>query len=248
MKKRILVGSMLAVFLILFVPLTNAIQVQTVKRDLSTSLVSFETFKMMGTEEMIAFIERLAIDYPQLFNEFQRAVEEIENTPVSSIRPQDGHALVTENNQRQQPRDDNQTFLEKIFWKIFNYRLFRVYLSALLFVYFQSKFTLLRTMTWGIRLLRMVKIGILLGFIDPSQQPPLTPTISFQQDLGNDTLTVIYADADILWSDIVEIGAGSCDPLPEGNIIAGDKITNCSGIIVLQYLPTFEILGVFEFD
>ncbi len=81
--------------------------------------------------------------------------------------------------------DDNQTFLEKIFWKIFNYRLFRVYLSALLFVYFQSKFTLMRTMTWGIRLLRWVKVGILLGFIDPSQQSPQTPTIDFHQDSGN---------------------------------------------------------------
>jgi len=103
-------------------------------------------------------------------------------------------------------------------------------------------------MTWGIRLLRWIKLGLLLGFIDPSQQPPQTPDIGFQQDLGNDSITVTYVAPGELWSDIAEIGAGSCDPFPEGNVTAGDLITNCSGIIVLQYLPTYEILGVFEFE
>jgi len=249
MKRRIFIGSMIAVFLIIFVPATNAIQVQTVTREVSTALISYEMFKNMDTAELIAFIQSLAKDYPQLFNEFQHAVEEIENTPVSSIEIEHGSKLLVDKNQGPQQQNDNQTFLEKIFWKIFNYRLLRAYISTALFIYFHSKFTLMRTMTWAIRLLRWIKVGILLGFIDPSQQLPQTPVIDFQQDLVNRTLTVLSVDAsDVLWSDISEIGAGGCDPLPVGNVTVGDTLTNCTGIIVLQYSPTYEILGVFEFD
>lgn len=248
MKRRIIIGSIIAVFLIALVPATNAVQIHTMERELSRTLISYDLLKNMDAEELVAFIQNLASGYPQLSEEFQSAVEKIENTPASSLDANHQSNFLVEKNQGPRQRDDNQTFLEKIFWKILNYRLFRVYLSALLFVYFQSKFTLMRTMTWGIRLLRWIKVGILLGFIDPTQQPPQTPDIGFQQDLGNDTLTVTYATADVLWSDISEIGAGSCDPFPEGNVTAGDMVTNCTGIIVLQYLPTYEILGVFEFD
>ncbi len=248
MKRRIILGSIVAVFLIALVPATNAIQIQTIEQELLITLISYEQFKNMDAEELVSFIQILATDYPELSMKFQSAVDDIESTPVSLMEAKHQSTFLNDKNQGPQKLDDNQTFLEKIFWKIFNYRLFRVYLSALLFVYFQSKFTLMRTMTWGIRLLRLVKIGILLGFIDPSQQSPQTPTIEFHQDFGNATLQVLYADADILWTDISEIGAGSCDPFPGGNVTAGDRITNCTGIIVLQYLPTYEILGVFEFD
>jgi len=248
MKKGILAGSVFAVFIILFVPVTTATQIQTVKKDFSMTVYSFEKFKTTDAAELIVFIQDLAKDYPQLLHEFQRAVEEITTASFSSNAHTDRSAILAKNDQGRQQQDDNQTVLEKIFWKIFNYRLFRVYLSALLFVYFQSKFTLLRTMTWGIRLLRWIKLGILLGFIDPSQQPPQTPDIGFQQDLDNNTILVTYVAPGVLWGDIAEIGAGSCDPLPEGNVSAGDLITNCAGIIVLQYLPTYEILGVFKFD
>jgi len=249
MKRRIILGSIVAVFLIALVPATNAIQIQTIEQELLITLISYEQFKNMDAEELVSFIQILATDYPELSMKFQSAVDDIESTPVSLMEAKHQSTFLNDKNQGPQKLDDNQTFLEKIFWKIFNYRLFRVYLSALLFVYFQSKFTLMRTMTWGIRLLRLVKVGILLGFIDPSQQPPQTPDIGFQQDFGNDTLTVTYATAaDVLWSDISEIGAGSCDPFLGGNVTAGDRITNCTGIIVLQYLPTYGILGVFEFD
>jgi len=248
MKRRIILGSIVAVFLIALVPATNAIQIQTIEQELLITLISYEQFKNMDAEELVSFIQILATDYPELSMKFQSAVDDIESTPVSLMEAKHQSTFLNDKNQGPQKLDDNQTFLEKIFWKIFNYRLFRVYLSALLFVYFQSKFTLMRTMTWGIRLLRLVKIGILLGFIDPSQQSPQTPTIEFHQDFGNATLQVLYADADILWTDISEIGAGSCDPFPGGNVTAGDRITNCTGIIVLQYLPTYGILGVFEFD
>jgi len=249
MTRRIILGSIIVVFLIALVPATNAIQIQTVERELSRTFVSYEQVKNMDAEALVAFIQSLANDYPELSEEFQSAVEDIENTPISSMESNHQSNFLIEKNQKPRQSEDNQTFLEKIFWKIYNYRVFRLLVSLLLFIKFQSKFTLMRTMTWGIRLLRWVKVGILLGFIDPSQQPPQTPDIGFQQDLGNDTLTVTYATAvDVLWSDISEIGAGSCDPFPEGNVTAGDMITNCTGIIVLQYIPTYEILGVFEFD
>jgi hypothetical protein len=248
MKRRVVVGSMVAVFLMVFIPVTNAIEVQTVKREISASLFSYEQLKNMDAEEIATLVLSLSNDSPELSAEFRHAVEEIENTPVSSTGVTQLSSIIIDKNQGSQPRDENQTVLEKIFWKIFNYRLFRVYLSALLFVYFQSKFTLMRTMTWSIRLLRWVKVGILLGFIDPSQQPPQTPDIVFQQDLGNNSLTVTYTPADIQWSDITEIGAGSCDPLPEGDVLVGDTLTNCTGIIALLYIPTYEVVGVFEFD
>jgi hypothetical protein len=203
----------------------------------------------MDAEEIIVFIHTLSQDYPEISEKFDSYLNTMENTPIPSILTKKLSDRFIKENQGQQPTADNQTFLEKIFWKIFNYRVFRVYLSALLFVYFQSKFTLWRTMTWGIRLLRWVKIGILLGIIDTDNQPPQTPVIGFQQDETNNTLTVTStSSADILWNDISEIGAGSCDPFPEGNVTTGDMITNCTGIIVFQYLPTYEILGVFEFD
>lgn len=249
MNKRIIIGSIIAVFLIALVPATNAIQIQTVKRELSKTIVSYEQIKNMDTEELVAFIQILANNYPEISKEFQSAVDDIENTPILSMDANHQSNSLVEKNQGPRQRADNQTFLEKIFWKIYNYRIFRLLISLLLFITFQSKFTLMRTMTWGIRLLRWVKVGILLGFIDPSQQPPQTPNIGFQQDLGNNTLTVTYTTAaDILWSDISEIGAGSCNPFPAGNVTTGDMITNCTGVIVLQYIPTHEILGVFEFD
>jgi hypothetical protein len=249
MKRRIIVGSIIAIFLMVLVPVTNAIQIQTVEKDLSTSYISYETIKNMDADELIIFIHNLAKDYPQLYEEFQRCVDEMENTPVSSMVTKRLSDTPIAKNQEPQPKSDNQTFIEKIFWKIFNYRTFRLFISTCLFLYFQSKFTLMRTMTWGIKLLRWVKIGILMGFIDPSQQEPTTPDIVFEQDEVNNTLMVVSVSLDnVLWSDINQIGSGSCDPLPIGNVTVGGEITNCSGIIVLQYLPTEVILGVFEFN
>jgi hypothetical protein len=245
MKRRIIIGSIFVVFFIALVPVTNAIQVQTVQNRVPDNIMSFQEFQEMDTQELIAFLLFLAHDSPEIPTEFIHIANEVQQMYNSESHQS---SSVIKKTRGSQQNDDNQTFLETLFWKIFNYRLFRVYLSALLFVYFQSNFTLYRTMTWGIRLLRCVKIGILLGFINPSQQPPQTPLIGFQQDLTNMTLTVTSTSAiNIPWTDIAEIGAGSCDPFPEGFVTAGDIITNCTGIIVLQYLPTYEILCYFEF-
>ena len=79
--------------------------------------------------------------------------------------------------------------------------------------------------------------------------PPDTPEIIFAMDLENNTLTVVYVNPDdVLWSDLDQIGSGTCDPLPTGNVTVGDMITNCSGTIVLRYIPTNEVIGVFEFQ
>jgi hypothetical protein len=223
--------------------MTTAVQIQTIEKKLSTQSISYDVIKTMDAEDLVVFIRSLSQNYPDLYEEFQSSVDDLENAPFSSVITKQ-----TADKSGPQPNADNQTLLEKIFWKIYNYRVIRLLISTLLFIKFQSKFTLWRTMTWGIRLLRWIKVGILLGFIDLSQQPPLTPNIVFQQDLGNDTLIVSYASANVQWSDIAEIGEGGCDPLPEGNVTAGDMITSCTGIIVLQYVPTYEILGVFEFD
>jgi hypothetical protein len=246
MKGKIVLGSILVVLAIALVPVTSAIEFQIGEQESPQTLISYQQLHNMNADEIVAYIQSLASDYPELSEQFLNAVHGIENTPVDADQQS---AVMIEKNQGPRPSADNQTLLEKIFWKIYNYRVMRLLISLLLFVKFQSKFTLLRTTTWGIRLLRWVKLGILLGYIDPSQQQNQTPDIGFQQDLVNNTLTVTYVSAiDILWSDISEIGAGECDPFPGGNVTAGDMITNCNGIIVLQYLPTYEVLGVFEFD
>jgi hypothetical protein len=246
MKRRIIIGSIFVVFFIALVPVTNAIQIQTVQNRVTQNIMSFRQIEHMDTQELISFLLFIASNYPEISTEFIQIINKVQHTYNSENHHKS--SSVVENRQGPQQNDDNQTFLETLFWKIFNYRLFRVYLSALLFVFFQSKFTLYRTMTWGIRLLRWIKIGILLGFIDPSQQTPQTPVVGFQQDLANMTLTVTATSAvDISWTDIAEIGGGNCDPLPEGFVTVGDILINCTGIIVLQYLPTYEILGVFEF-
>jgi hypothetical protein len=92
---------------------------------------------------------------------------------------------------------------------------------------------------------------MVLGYIDPTPEAPETPVITFVQDNLTNTLmvtSVTPSTIQFLWSDIDEIGSGNCDPLPSGNVTAGEQITNCSGVIVLRYIPLNEVLGVFEFD
>jgi hypothetical protein len=245
----IFIGSIVAVVLLSLVPAINAIQVQTVENELSKSYYSYDEITRMDANELVVFIQNLAKDYPELSKEFQRCINEMENAPVSSLVNEQLSDMPRYQKGIPHPLQDNQTFLEKIFWKIFNYRVFRLYLSTCIFLFHESKLTLMRTMTWGIKLLRLVKIGIILGIIDPTPEEPQTPVIQFVQDETANKLLVASASVDtVLWSDIDEIGSGSCDQLPVGNVTAGDEITNCTGIIVLRYIPTDTILGVFEFD
>jgi len=73
-----------------------------------------------------------------------------------------------------------------------------------------------------------------------------TPNIVFDANDTNDTLRIVNADGNILWSDI-EI-TGSCNTSSLGvYVIADDKITHCSGEIGLRYIPTNTYFGFYVF-
>jgi hypothetical protein len=249
MTGRIFFGSLLLVILLVLVTATNAIQIHTIEKQTAASFFSYDAMKKMDAANLIVLMSILAKNYPALSEELLQKVKEIEALPISSMDKEDLSITSHRISFGPQQMSDNQTLLEKIYWKIFNYRVFRLYLSTALFLFLQSKLTLMRTTSWAIKLLRWVKIGILLGYITPTSNPPQQPIIVFEQDNENKTLTVTSVIPNtVLWSDIDEIGSGSCDPLPSGNVTVGAKITNCAGIIVLRYIPLNEILGVFEFD
>jgi hypothetical protein len=145
---------------------------------------------------------------------------------------------------------NNESLLSRIWTKVANYRFFRLYLSVCILLYTQSTLSLMRTTHWAIKTLKWVQVGIILGVIKmPDLTPPETPTILFDLNDENNTLTVLDISMEnIYWEDIENIGSGTCDPLPPNNITIGDMITNCTGIIVLRYTITDGIIGVYEFD
>jgi hypothetical protein len=233
MNKKIIVGSVLVVFMLILLPSTSAVQVKTGLNGI-TKPTDFKEIQNMNIDELTKFIMELAEGNPEIQDEIIRQVEEMED----------------ENILQEELADSNQSFIEKIWLRVFNYRLFRLYISFWILIYFQSKIILMRTINWAMKLLRWIQIGIILGIVDlPQYEPPETPDISFEMDTENNTLTVSYVyPEDVLWSDIDQIGSGTCDPLPTGNVTTGDEITNCIGIIVLRYIPTDEVLGVFDFE
>ena len=234
MKRKIMIGSLLAVFLMMMLPTTNAIQLNTSLNGI-TKPRDFEDIRNMNLDELIELVLELAEQYPGVPEEIIDQIKEIKDEDIFQQEP----------DQLARP---NASLRERIWLRIFNYRVFRLYLSLCLFAYFQSKLTLMRTMTWGIKLLRWVKVGIIIGVVDPSPDGSETPEIVFMQDLINSTLTVISVYPDnVLWSDIDQIGSGSCDPLPNGTVAPDDVIANCTGIIVLRYIPTNEVIDIFEF-
>ena len=218
----------------LLLPSTSALQTDDEFED-KINLEYIKDIQSLDYDELAEFFIDLSDDYPLIQEEIIDQIEEIDDQEIEDLT---------------YPMDSNQSFIERAWFSIFKYRGFRLTLSLGLFVSFQSKITLMRSLTWGIRLLRWVKVGIILGVIDPaSEEPPETPTISFSLDDVNKTLTVTYMDQDeILWEDIDQIGSGTCDPLPTGNVSIGDEITNCLGIIALRYIPTNEVIGVYEFN
>jgi hypothetical protein len=79
------------------------------------------------------------------------------------------------------------------------------------------------------------------------QFPPL-PQITFVMNEQNRTLTVVSAPSeDIPWSDIINIGNGTCTIPTEGYVIAGDVITDCYNQISLLYMPSETLLGTYQF-
>lgn len=79
-------------------------------------------------------------------------------------------------------------------------------------------------------------------------EAPETPQITFVKDDNAKTLLVASVDLpDVSWSDIANIGSGSCALPTSGYVAAGDMITNCYGQIELEYLPTNAMLCYYEF-
>lgn len=231
MKKKLFVGSFLIILMLILLPSVNAIQSNAIVNEETFSL-SFNQIKNMDKDELLSFIIDLTKENPEIQEEILNQIDEMENK----------EKIV-------KPLNSNQSIIQKIWQLIYNYRMIRFALSAIVYIIFPSKITMLRTFTWSIKLLRWMKVGVLLGTIDPNWKPPETPDIGFAMDDVNNTLTVeyVYPD-DISWTDIDQIGSGSCDPLPSGTIAVDDTITNCQGIIVLRYKLTNGIIGIFEFD
>jgi hypothetical protein len=74
------------------------------------------------------------------------------------------------------------------------------------------------------------------------------PYVNLVQNDGEHSLTVVgIFPTDTLWSNVQNIGNGSCSLPSKMYIEAGDVITDCSGRITLQYIPTCDDLGTFNF-
>jgi len=235
MKKKMIVGigSILVVFMLMLLPSTTAVQLNTGLNRI-TKLTDFEEIQNMNVDELIDFIMELAEGNPEIQDEIIRQVEEMEDEDIL----------------QEELADSNQSLIEKIWIGVFNYRLFRLSVSFWISLYLQSKITIIRTIHWAMKLLRWVQVGIILDIIDLNPDGPQeTPDISFEMDMENNTLTVssVYPE-NVSWSDIDQIGSGTCNPLPTGNVTVGDEITNCIGMIVLRHIPTNEVLGVFNFE
>ena len=71
----------------------------------------------------------------------------------------------------------------------------------------------------------------------------IPPIIVFNKK--DDTLLVITASPDIDWSN-VNIKSGECN-LPSGFIRAGDTVTNCSGHLIIVWIPNNSVIGEWDF-
>jgi hypothetical protein len=236
MNKKMIVVSCLIVCMLLVLPSTVAVQGKMGLNGIS-KLPDFKEFQNMNAELMIESVIELTEGFPEIQDEI-----------ISHTADIDGEEVFQK--ELEELADSNESILEKIWLRVFNYRFFRLYVSFWILLYAQSKISLMRTIHWAIETLEWIQVGIILGIVDiPEYTPPVTPDISFTMDLENSTLSVDYVSSDnVLWSDIDQIGSGVCDPLPTGNVTFEDEITNCTGLLVLRYIPANEVIGVFEFD
>jgi hypothetical protein len=241
MKGKMLICSTLVCFLLVLVPATSAIQIHTIEKN-NVSVPSLQDLKTMDAEVLQTYLHTLLKVTAAASTNDQKWQASQQTGRISSV------GLSTQSPQGSPAAQNNQTLLEKIYWKVFNYRLLRFYVSVLIYEFHPTKLTTMRMLNWGIKVLRITQLGVLLGFIQSNPQPPTQPEITFQQNLTDKTLTATtVSSTTVLWSDIDQIGSGHCDPLPTGTVMAGDQITNCTGIIVLRYIPLNIVLGVFQF-
>ena len=231
MNKKIIIISTLTVLMLLILPTATALQ-NTNGSYQTEPLPTLEEIQQMDLNTIIDYLLKLTTHNPDIQTQLIQQQNDETFQDLEDIT------------------NNNQTLIQKIWSSILNYRFFRLYLSFWITLYTQSDFSLYRTIHWAIETLEWLQLGIIIGIINiPDYTPPETPTILFDQNNENHTLTVTYiSDENIYWEDIENIGSGTCDTLPTGNITIGDMITNCTGIIVLRYTITDSILGVFEFD
>ena len=227
MNKKIIITSTLTVLMLLILPTTTALQ-NTTESYQTKPLPTLEDIQQMDINTIIDYILQLTDNNPAIQTQL---IEQQNDEPLQDLED------ITNN---------NQTLIQRLWSSILNYRFFRLYLSFWITLYTQSDLSLYRTIHWAIETLEWLQLGIINI---PDYTPPETPTILFDQNNTNNTLTVTYiSDENIFWEDIENIGSGTCDPLPTGNITIGSMITNCTGIIVLRYTITDGIIGVFEFE
>jgi len=231
MKKKLIISSVLIVLMLMMLPTINAFQTNIRDKE-EEKPVDLEDISNMDIDELLVFIIDITQDYPEIQEKVLNQVDKIDEKPVFYKQ-----------------LNSNQSIIQKIWQLVFNYRMLRFSICALVYITFPSKITMLRTLTWSIKVIRWIKVGVILSIIDPDfWKAPEVPEINFEMDMANNTLTVQYINTeDVLWSDIDQIGSGNCDPFPSGTVAVGDMITNCQGIIVLRYIPTNGIIDVFEF-
>ncbi len=88
----------------------------------------------------------------------------------------------------------------------------------------------------------------LTGCIDNNEIASLSldkipPIILFSKE--GKSLMVLTAGIGLNWSN-VSIRSGNCI-LPTGNITAGDRITDCEGLLILIWIPSNTIIGKWKF-
>jgi hypothetical protein len=224
MKKYLTLGVVAVVFSLLMVPLSAAAVPQARVETLNIDSVSDATAVSVlpaGVQQQLLPVLKA---HPDLVSSFER----------SSVQ-----SLV-------KPGGASSSLLVKLWNIVLYYRVCRFLFSLGIYNEFPNKLTMVRAVTWGIKILTWVKIGILLGIVEP-YTPPESPQISFVANNEARTITVAAVNSTVIWENIVQVGNGTCDPFPTGNVTAGQMITNCSGNITLQYLPTQEILFWYDF-
>lgn len=219
MKKILVVGAVLVVVSLLGISLSSAVVVRPSEPASEATLDQspvWEAAERVLPASVAKQILTLAQDHPEVAS-----------------------AMTMRGSVGQLANGSNTSFLTKMWRVVFYYRLCRLLFSYGVFTEFPTKVMGVRVLHWAIQVLKWVQIGLLLGLIEVPQPPPVPPEISFVADDTNRTITVtaVNFSQPVNWSDISQVGNGTCDPLPNGTVDAGDMITNCSGWIILVYVP-----------
>ena len=103
MNKKIIVGSILVVFMLMLLPSTSAVQVKTGLNGI-TKLTDFKEIQNMNIDDLTDFIMELAEGHPEIQDEIIRQVEEMEDEDIL----------------QEEIADNNQSLIEKIWLRVFN--------------------------------------------------------------------------------------------------------------------------------